>query len=172
MREQDPEPRLDATPPDRAVSAGPRWRALAIVLGVVGLLVGGAAFATLALFGQTTVVVTNVGDRPVEGLVLLAVDESMDFVQFEWPIGTLLPGETRELGGIGSPDANLAVRVRAADGSFLDDRIRIYLGSSFTQHVSVDVTASGVRSARYRRQGGEESVYEPTRFYAKPHPGR
>lgn len=142
------------------------------MLGVVGLFVGGAALALHALFGRTTVVLTNVGDRPVEGLVVLAVSEGMDFVQFEWPIGTLRAGETRELTGIGSPDTNLAVRVRAADGSFLDDRIRIYLGAPSTRHVSVDVTASGVRSARYRRRGAEESVYEPTRFHAQPLPGR
>jgi hypothetical protein len=172
MRKTGSELRSEAPPPAPAVPAGRRWRSVAIALGIVGLLVAVAVFAFDAMFGRTTVIVANVDERPVEGIVLLAVSEGMDVVRCEWPIGTLLAGETREIRYLGSPDTNLAVRIRAADGTFVDDRLRIYLGSPSTQHVWVDVTTSGVRRARHQGRVGEEWVDEPTRIHARPMPVR
>jgi hypothetical protein len=141
-----------------------------IALGVLGALGLAGFFLFHAMLSRTTVTVTNVGDRPVEGIVLLAVSEGSEVVRDEWPIGTLRPGETREVEDVFAADTDLAVRLRAADGRVSDDRLPIYLGSLSTHHVRVDVTTSGVLRARHSL-GGKELVVEGERVHRGLKPG-
>jgi hypothetical protein len=169
---EDSSPVAEPAPPRHEVPASRRsclfWAG--ILLGVV-LLLGLAGHLLLrAMFGGTTATVTNVGDRPVEGVVLLAVEEGGDVVRDEWPVGTLRPGETRQIEDVFAADTDLAVRLRGDGGTVSDDRLPIYLGSPATQRVRIDVTTSGVVRA-WRRSGGEDRAIERDRIQRGLKPG-
>lgn len=149
-------PESPSQPQGDAPAARRAWLSpVGIVLGIF-FVVSAAVLLFLRLeLNGTEVIVTNVGDRPVEGIVLLAVSETGLEVRDEWPIGTLRPGASRRGEHVNSSDTNLAVRLQATDGSTLDDRTRIYLGSHKTQRVHVDVTSKGVQRARHSLSGTE-----------------
>ncbi len=67
-----------------------------IGLGALGALLLGGYLLVRAWMPGTTVTVTHVGDRPLEGIVLMAVEEGSGHVRREWPIGTLRPGESHD----------------------------------------------------------------------------
>src|SRR5688572_6617059 len=97
----------EPSPLRRPVSASRGWlRPVGIALGVLGALGLFGFLAFHAMFGATTVTVTNVGDRPVEGIVLLAVSDTSEVVRDEWPIGTLRPGESREVDDVYAKDTD------------------------------------------------------------------
>lgn len=137
----------------------PRWGRIALGACIVGaFLLGGWLFLRSILPGST-VVVRNVGDRPLVGMVVLLVGEGSAHVREEWPVGALRPWEVQELDLGFAPDTNLAIRIRTAEGKVLEDRVKIHLGSPTKQAIRVDVAADGVRAAHVRRNGeGEEEV--------------
>ena len=154
------DPRLEpAQPPPvetaaREARQGRRW-AVGIALAILAVLLLAGLVLLRSLFGGTTVTVTNVGDRPVEGIVLLGVSDVGEEVRDEWPVGTLQPGEAREVDHVFHADTDLAVRLRTSRGVVVEDRLPIYLGSPTRRHASVDVTTGGVVRAR-----AGEAIYE------------
>lgn len=159
------DPTLATPRPPRAQAVAPAtrrswWRPVWISIAILAVLLLAGVVLLRAMFGGTSVTLTNVGDRSVEGIVLLAVSDCGDEVRTEWPMGTLRPGETREIEDLFSPDTDLAVRFRTSEGTVADDRLPFYLGSPESQSVSIDLTTGGVVRARHRLASGDTFVVE------------
>lgn len=125
---------------------------------LLGALLLGGYLLLRAWMPGTTVTVTNVGDRPLEGIVLLAVGEGSTHERMQLHIGTLRPGESHETEKFFESDTNLAIRIRTAEGAVIEERMRIYLGGSMPQSISVDIAADGVVRAQSRNDRGDPTV--------------
>jgi hypothetical protein len=139
------------TPSDeRETSPGapPRSRkAVAVVVGVVAVVAVGGLWLRSAFRG-TTVTVANVGERTIDGIVVLAVAEGAGTVRAEWPIGVLRAGEARDVEDVFAADTVLAVRFVAQDGTVAESRLGDYLGSPASRRVRVEIARDGVRGGR------------------------
>lgn len=129
-----------------------------IALGAVGALLLGIYLVARLVLPGATVTVRNVGDRPLEGIVLLAVEEHTSHARREWPVGALRPGETYETERFFESDTNLAIRFRAAEGGVVERRTKIYLGYNGRPSISVDIAADEVVRVQVRSRAGDPVV--------------
>jgi len=139
----------------------PRWGRIALGLSIVAAFLLGCGLFIRSLMPTSTLMVRKVGGRPAEGIVLLAVAQGSANVRREWPVGPLRPFEAQEIELGFVSDTDLAIRFRTAEGSVLEDRLRIYLGSSSKQSIRVDIGPDGVKQAYARRpiaRGGDEPI--------------
>lgn len=125
---------------------------------VVGALLLGIYIVARMLLPGATVTFRNVGDRPLEGIVLLAVVEGTSEVRREWPIGVLRPGETHETERFFESDTHLAIRFLAAEGRVVERRTKLYLGYNWRPSISVDIAADEVVRVQVRSRAGDPVV--------------
>jgi hypothetical protein len=118
-----------------------------VVAGALAVLVVGGLWPRSAFRG-TTVTVANVGERTIDGIVVLAVAEGAGTVRAEWPIGVLRAGEARDVEDVFAADTVLAVRFVAQDGTVSESRLGDYLGSRASRRVRVDIENDGVERGR------------------------